>query len=637
MSLFWEDIERKKRGDIKEKPIVVKMLPPPLKAGWNDKVLVAPKHVIKESKDIKRLQAVMDIECYSNYFLVMFRSLNNNKIMFFELTEEKELDTGTIERILDKYEIITFNGINYDIPMLKLALRGASNSTLKSASNSIVSNNMKPYHFEKEYKVKNIKINHIDLIEVATGVRVSLKIYGARLGCKDLQDLPYEGSTVLTTEQMLEVKRYCEKDLENTVLLFNELQEQILLRRNMSNTYNIDLRSKSDAQIAEEIIKSEITKLTNHRPIKEPVKPGVFTYQKPNFIEFSNPQLIGALNILTNNPFTINEEGRIEMPKELLTLQVSIGNSVYQMGMGGLHSTESSIYHISNSNHIIVDADVASYYPQIILNCGLYPKFIGKSFLDVYRALVGERLEAKYSGNRVKAESLKICVNGSFGKLGSPYSVLYAPELMVQVTVTGQLSLLMLIDALEQQDISVVSGNTDGVVIKCPVTKQDLMREIIWAWEKQTGFTMEQSQYAGIYSRDVNNYIAIKHDGSVKTKGCFSAGSLVKNPQSEICNEALIAYLMNGTSFEETIEGCKDILKFITVRNVKGGAVYKDKYLGKAVRWYYAKGSKDTINYKTNGNQVAKTFGCKPIMNLTGEFPTDVDHNYYIQECYKLL
>jgi DNA polymerase elongation subunit (family B) len=280
---------------------------------------------------------------------------------------------------------------------------------------------------------------------------------------------------------------------------------------------------------------------------------------------------------------------------------------------------------------------VASYYPAIILNCGLYPKQLGTAFLDVYRAIVNERLDAKHAGDKVKADALKIVVNGSFGKLGSPYSALYAPELMVQVTVTGQLSLLMLIESLEENGIPVLSANTDGIVIGCPVDLQDKMTILINDWQDATEFIMEQSTYAGIYSRDVNNYIAITHSGKVKTKGCFKAGDLAKNPSNEICNIALIRYLMHGTSFEETIESCTDITKFITLRNVNGGAVCKDKYLGKAIRWYYAKGSKETINYKKNGNLVPRSYGAKPLMDLPEQFPTDIDYEWYLAECYNLF
>ena len=43
---------------------------------------------------------------------------------------------------------------------------------------------------------------------------------------------------------------------------------------------------------------------------------------------------------------------------------------------------------------------------------------------------------------------------------------------------------------------------------------------------------METGEYQAIYSRDINNYFAVKADGSVKRKGEYSTAGLVekKNP-----------------------------------------------------------------------------------------------------------
>jgi len=56
------------------------------------------------------------------------------------------------------------------------------------------------------------------------------------------------------------------------------------------------------------------------------------------------------------------------------------------------------------------------------------------------------------------ANTLKTLLNGSFGKLGSRYSIFYAPTEMLQVTITGQLALLMLIEMMELCGIPVVSA-----------------------------------------------------------------------------------------------------------------------------------------------------------------------------------
>jgi DNA polymerase elongation subunit (family B) len=208
---------------------------------------------------------------------------------------------------------------------------------------------------------------------------------------------------------------------------------------------------------------------------------------------------------------------------------------------------------------------------------------------------------------------------------------------MIQVTITGQLSLLMLIESLESRGIPVVSGNTDGVVIKCPVDKEDLMRFIIARWVKTTNFVMEETQYAALYSRDVNNYIALKYNGEVKRKGCFAPASIDKNPDNEICTEALIEYLKHGTAFEHTVKSCSDIRKFLTLRNVNDGAVQRGEYIGKAIRYYHSKTENGYIEYKKNGNKVPNSDGAKPFMDLSKPFPKDIDYQWYVNKTKELF
>jgi hypothetical protein len=51
---------------------------------------------------------------------------------------------------------------------------------------------------------------------------------------------------------------YCHNDLQVTRILYDELKPQIALREQMSKQYGLDLRSNSDAQIAENVIKHEL-------------------------------------------------------------------------------------------------------------------------------------------------------------------------------------------------------------------------------------------------------------------------------------------------------------------------------------------------------------------------------------------
>lgn len=584
---------------------------------------------------------IFDVECYSNYFSVAF--LNNNKYLYFELSPRSSINLPKLDWVIKNKLVVGFNSNEYDIPMITLALAGLSTHSLKEASDMIIKQGLRSEEVLKHFKVKPIKnLNHIDLINVAP-LDGSLKIYSGRIHCKTMQDLPFHPDSVLTDIKMDFVKSYLINDLTNTFELMNELAPDISLRVEMSGQYGIDLRSKSDAQIAESVIGYRLKKILNTNRINRPtIIPGTsYRYNPPSYLNFQSDMMKWVLRHISNEQFIVGENGRIGLPKSISDLKLPIGNCVYRMGIGGLHSSEESICHLTDSNYIIKDVDVVSYYPRIILNQQLYPEHLGPSFLRVYNDIVVQRIEAKKSGNSSVANSLKIVINGSFGKLGNKYSIFYSPSLLIQVTLTGQLSLLLLVEMLELSGFNVVSANTDGVVTKILRNRETDFNAIVKHWEQLTEFETEETVYNALYSRDVNNYIAVK-DSSVKLKGAYAETGLKKNPTNEICIRAVIDYLYKSVPIEQTVLDCRDIREFVTVRNVKGGAVRLSDsgvdYLGKAIRWYYAINTEGEIVYAKNGNKVPRAdMGARPLMVLPDKFPSDVNFDWYINEAYSIL
>lgn len=586
-----------------------------------------------------RRVVVFDIETYVDYFVVMFRDVDTKVTRSYELYDGIEFDKAAVLGILRRCQIVGFNSRNYDLPMLMLALRGKSNRDLKAASDAIIQNNMRVWDFEREYGVTTSAeyIDHIDLIEVAPG-QASLKLYGGRLHTRKLQDLPYDPSDRIMPDKRDALVEYCGNDLDLTIELYRTLKAQIDLRASMSEQYGVDLRSKSDAQIAEAVIKKEVEKLKGSRVERHEVEPGkTFRYKIPEFIEFNSDTMWNVFGVVKDSRFVVSQKGSVELPRALADEPITIGRTTYRMGIGGLHSCESCVAHFADEDHVLIDRDVASYYPAIILGSNLAPKNMGDDFLKVYRQIVASRLEAKRSGDKLVADTLKIVVNGSFGKLGSKWSILYAPQLLIQVTLTGQLALLMLIDKLEENGISVVSANTDGIVIKAHRSDVAMTSDIFEWWENKTGFQTEETKYRALYSRDVNSYLAIKERGGVKAKGAYAETGLAKNPANRICVEAVIAYLTDAVPLEATICSCVDIRKFVSVKRVSGGAEKAGEYLGKVVRWYYAQGEAGYINYRTNGNKVGKSDGAKPLMELPDRFPLDIDYGRYVTEAQGIL
>jgi DNA polymerase elongation subunit (family B) len=585
-----------------------------------------------------RAKVVLDVECYRNFFLVAIKHISTGKTALFELSPWRDFDAPGLKAILARYTIVTFNGQNYDNLIIRAALTGYKNSELKQLSDDIITQGLRPWDVERRFTLQTIpEIDHIDLIEVAPG-QASLKIYGGRIHSFRLQDLPIDPDATIEPHQAQILRDYCLNDLDTTIDLFRRLEPQIELRERMSVEYSLDLRSKSDAQIAEAVIRSQIESIKGER-IERPRFPASysFNYLPPSFVQFTHPELRRALEAFTSATFRLDHKGDVAEPDELAGLRIKVGESTYQLGIGGIHSCEKQVAHIATDGVMLLDRDVTSYYPMIILSQGLAPAHLGADFLTVYRSIVDRRIAAKRAKDKVTDAALKITINGSFGKFGSKWSALYDPKLLIQTTVTGQLALLMLVDALHAAGIPVVSANTDGIVIKCRQDQREAMLAIFADWERRTGFQTEETAYAALYSRDVNNYLAIKTDGSVKTKGTYADATLKKTPASQICVRAVVDWLQFGLPIEWTIRRCQDIRQFITLRQVSGGAVKGQEYLGKAVRWYYARGETGCIHYRKNGNKVPKSDGAKPIMVLPDRFPSDVDHSRYISDAQGIL
>lgn len=252
------------------------------------------------------------------------------------------------------------------------------------------------------------------------------------------------------------------------------------------------------------------------------------------------------------------------------------------------------------------------------------------------------RLEKLYEERRkLKSDDgvYKLGLNASFGKLGSKYSAFYAPDLLIQTTITGQLALLMLIERLHDAGVSVVSANTDGVVVYVEKDRRHVMDAVAWEWMLDTTYGLEETNYSVLASRNVNNYVAVTTDGRLKRKGCFAPPGLSKSPDFQIVYEAVAKQVASGVCVEETIKACDDLTKFVSLRRVTGGAVWRGQHLGKAVRFYYSTEVPDdeVIAYKRNSNTVPKSAGAKPVMDMPGAFPSDVNFEPYIEAANDLL
>lgn len=691
-----------------------------------------------------RPAAGLDVECFSNWFLVGITCHATRQRWDYHMVPGTQLDVVSIRTLLSHFQTITFNGGHYDELMLLAALAGWDNAQLKELNDTIVKSGKPDWMIRKDFGLWAPEwLDHIDVMSVIPGVPISLKMNAARLHVQKMQDSPVSFEVPIPFHMIGEETAYCGNDREVTLQLFEVLKPRIALREGLTERYGVDLRSKSDAQIAERAIEAEwIMRMEASRANwatytpeaqaqyqvalqqRLQVEPGfhsksfphltqrydtdwkdrirvkkrvithghTFKYEPPEYISFLTPQLQDIFENVKRQDFFVSDKEQavqlgadpdekiktgVVMPEYLRKLVIPIGQAQYKLGIGGLHSRESGTAHKTVPGvWTLRTADVTSYYPSLIIKLRLIPEALGPLFAEIYEDFYNERLDAKarakqiakIAGLSAEEESvlaklltteggLKIVLNGTFGKLWSKHSIFFAPEHGVHITMTGQFCLLMLIERLFLAGIIVVSANTDGIEMKIPAGLEPIADMIIKWWEGVTGLNMEMEDYAGLYSRDVNNYIRINADGSVKRKGVYRNSGVMENktPKYDICADAVVAFLKDGTPISETVRACKDIRKFVEARkagnagyystpqnvvisrkvegaNGKQESVYDSggEFLGKAVRWYYATNCHGCYIANHKGQQVAGTEGCRPCMELPAVFPGDVDIDRYV-------
>lgn len=591
---------------------------------------------------------ICDVECFTNYFLVTLYNPARDKYAFVSMLDG-EIVEGSVNGLMTvvrNYTVVTFNGDFYDYLMISAFLNGYSNKMLKVLSDHIIQERVPSWKVYRDFGINNVFKDTIDIMPICP-LEASLKIYAGRNETQLLKDLPMEPDSTITDDDTAEIKFYCQNDVKMTYELYQFLQDEINLRIVLSQEYGIDLRSKGDAQIAETVIKAEISKLADIKPARAKK---VYEYIMPANIKLVTPACRELADIYTAGEYKLNETGHVyfKFPDGKSEKSIKIGNTVYTCGIGGLHSNEKSVAVYSDKKSVVKDADVASYYPNTILKNKYAPEHLNSVFLKVYQGIVTRRLEAKARGDKNVANSLKIVINSSFGKFGSKYSSLYAPNLVIQTTITGQLTLLMLIERLELAGISVISANTDGIVSHYPRSLEDTYQSIIHQWEAETGYSMELTEYSILASRDVNNYIAVKPNGAIKGKGDYADPSdhynhLRKNPDAYICVDAVKKYITDGTPVAETIRASTRIEDFLTLRKVNGGAVFEGEELGRAIRWYHSVDSLECIFYSdkapatVRGKKVGSSDGVIPLLQLPSQFPRDIDYDWYIERAEEIL
>ena len=347
---------------------------------------------------------------------------------------------------------------------------------------------------------------------------------------------------------------------------------------------------------------------------------------------------------------------------------IKFHGTTYTIAAGGLHSQDRPGVLTSTDDYTFIHYDISSFYPSVMVAYNIAPKHLNNAvfvkMVDYFRLTrikckhTKDEVEQVVAGvhNKLAAEALKIVINAIYGKFGFDSYFLYDRFAQMQVTINGQLMVMMVVEALELAGIHVVSANTDGIIVKLPKDKENEFKDITDAWCAQNKLGADSERYKLFVTRDINNYFDIQSNDKVEYKGSLDPHQYLKDLKKgydmPVVAKAVFEYFANGVSVMETLRNHKDILDFCKTQNVgkQFEVVYQKVVDGKVidvhsqrhVRFYVS--TKGVVIMKENVNDGKRSVlaSGKPVIILNKLDDVDIalrniDYKYYYEEAYKII
>lgn len=340
-----------------------------------------------------------------------------------------------------------------------------------------------------------------------------------------------------------------------------------------------------------------------------------------------------------------------KLKSEYSELKLDLWGCPCVVAYGGLHGAVKNLFLDSDEENVILNYDVNSYYPSIMIENGYLSRNVADPLLfeEAYHA----RMKAKVEGDTKTNNALKLVLNTTYGASNNQYNDLFDPLMAHSVCISGQLYLIELINRLGHAlpDLLLIQANTDGIMFRIPRVDVPEVRKIIADWEKRTKFTMEEDVITQVRQRDVNNYCIRMKNGKIKAKGGalsnWKGGNFQNSTLAIVC-KAMVLNLLDDIPVEETINGCDDIFMFQMI--AKAGGTYEkvvhatevgDIDINRTNRVYACANKNTGTVYKIKSNGRRDKLASAPehsIIDNEGNLTIDkIDKHWYIVLCNERL
>lgn len=384
-----------------------------------------------------------------------------------------------------------------------------------------------------------------------------LKTHEAYLG-NDICEttVPFDIDRKLTEAEIAETVKYCRHDVEQTIEVFMRRKSEFDARMDLLKMFDLPLvyLGKTDAQLTAIILGAE-------RPAR------------PRDDEFD----IAPLPCLDLGPYDFISTWYLDPANQdySATLDFDIAGCPHKCAWGGLHG---AIAQYAGEGYFI-NVDVESYYPAEMIAHELLSRNVRDP--SKFKDIRDHRIELKHAKDP-RQKALKLVINGTFGASKDKFNALYDPRQANMVCVNGQLMLIDLMHKLVRDaGAEIIQSNTDGVLIRMPDGFDggpdafcERVDDVAYEWEHRTGMGLEFDEFTRVYQKDVNNYVLVAADGSMKTKGAYVKKLGPLDYDLAVVNKALVEYMVHGVPVEDTIAADDDLIDYQRVVKVSGKYKY---------------------------------------------------------------